>query len=100
MTFRLKSWNDPTFEARVLRGSSEVVLDLWGTGRLRIGAVTLPAPARLEKDDRREKLLGAVLVFDWVSSKDAVSASGCDMRSDMFEGVAGNCRRLDDSSAR
>ena len=64
MTFRLKSWNEPTFEARVLRGSSEIVLDLWGTGRLRICAATFPAPARLEKDERREKLLGAVLVFD------------------------------------
>ena len=64
ITFRLKSWKDPTFEARVLRGSSEVVLDLWGTGRLRICEGRLPAPARFEKDESREKLLGAVLVFD------------------------------------
>jgi hypothetical protein len=46
-------------------GCSEgVVLDGVGTGRLRMGAVGAPTPAKLENEDMREKLLGVVLGID------------------------------------
>lgn len=44
--------------------SKGVAVDGAGTGRLRMGAVGAPIPAKLENEDMREKLLGVVLGID------------------------------------
>ena len=61
---RLYSWNEPVAMRLVVDCSEGVALDGAGTGRLRMGAVAAPTPAKLENEDMREKVLGVVLGID------------------------------------
>ena len=76
------------------------MLDGVGTGRLRMGAVATPAPAKLENEDMREKLLGVVLGIDWALSREAVSGCCCVERDGTGTGEAGSGRRVAENSAR